>query len=107
MIFIFQSSFLSTDSEDFVEEVSNLSITDNNKPVIDRLHQYADNPSVASNKPNLVPFPPEFQPVPVKPFFFDIALNHVEFPSLEGKIENQSSSGITGFLRGWWGGGKK
>ena len=100
--------FALPDSEDFVEEVSNLSITDNNKPVIDRLHQYADNPTLATSKPNLVPFPPEFQPVPVKPFFFDIALNHVEFPSLEDKLEKQNAgAGITGFLRGWWGGGKK
>ena len=26
---------------------------------------------------NLVPWPPELQPVPVKPFFFDIAYNYI------------------------------
>lgn len=97
-----------TDSqEEIVEDLSHLGITDN-KPVSERLHQYSDNASLATTKPNLAPFPPEFQPVACKPFFFDIALNHIEFPSLEGKIENKDAAGgLTGFLKGWWGGAKK
>ena len=50
-------------------------------------------------------------PVPCKPLFFDLALNHVTFPSLAENMENKKSAagaGITGFVKGLWGwGGNK
>ena len=59
-------------------------------------------------KPNLVNFPPDFSPIPCKPLFFDIALNHVEFPSLDHKLESGGAAGGAGGLSGWlWGWGKK
>ena len=36
--------------------------------------------------PPLVRLPPPFQPMPAKPLFFDIVLNHIAFPNLEDKI---------------------
>ncbi|XP_077979719.1 signal recognition particle subunit SRP68-like [Glandiceps talaboti] len=96
------------DTEDITTEVSQLSIS-NNKPLVDRLEEYREDPSLYSRHANLVTFPPEFQPVPSKPLFFDIAFNHVDFPSLEDKVEQKkaASGGITGFVKGWLWGGKK
>ena len=83
-------------------------------PLSDRLDDYVDDPSLLSKKPNLVPFPPDFEPIPAKPLFFDLALSHVEFPSLDDKLEQKKQGGgITGLVKGWggwlggWGGGSK
>ena len=85
-----------------------LEVTTDKRAVSERLHKYQDGPELVAGKPNLVPFPPDFQPIPCKPLFFDIALNQVELPSLEDKLEQKpAAGGITGFLKGWWGGGKK
>uniref|UniRef100_A0A915IZ08 Signal recognition particle subunit SRP68 n=1 Tax=Romanomermis culicivorax TaxID=13658 RepID=A0A915IZ08_ROMCU len=74
----------------------------------------------------LTRMPPDFLPMPCKPLFFDLALNHLKFPSLESKMEStqqqesnakksvinkqnesQDNKGIGGFMKGWfWGGGK-
>jgi signal recognition particle subunit SRP68 len=57
--------------------------------------------------------PPDFEPVPCKPLFFDIALGMVQFPNLDDRIEKKKESGapgggLSGFVKGWlWGGGKK
>ena len=78
--------------------------------LIDRLDQYYEDSDLLKGKPNLVNFPPEFTPIPCKPLFYDIALNHVEFPSLDHKLETGSGSGAAGGLSGWlggWGWGKK
>ncbi|XP_022089362.1 signal recognition particle subunit SRP68-like [Acanthaster planci] len=96
------------DSEEITEGVAQLEVTKDKRAVSERLHKYQDGPELATGKPNLVPFPPDFQPIPCKPLFFDIALNQVELPSLEDKLEQKpAAGGITGFLKGWWGGGKK
>ncbi|XP_078621495.1 signal recognition particle subunit SRP68-like [Branchiostoma floridae x Branchiostoma japonicum] len=58
---------------------------------------------------NMVTFPPNFQPIPCKPLFFDLALNHVEFPSLQDRLaEQKKGGGIANMVKGWfWGGGNK
>ena len=72
-------------------------------PLVDRLDEY-----MLKWKPNLVNFPPDFSPIPCKPLFFDIALNHVEFPSLDHKLESGGAAGGAGGLSGWlWGWGKQ
>lgn len=60
----------------------------------------------------LVNFPPEYRPIPAKPLFFDLALNHIKFPSLDEEInvnKNQQGgqSGLTGMVKGWLGGWRK
>ena len=49
--------------------------------------------------------------VACKPLFFDLALNHVNLPSLADQMETKkaTAAGITGFVKGlWgWGAGKK
>jgi len=43
--------------------------------------------------------------VPCKPVFFDLALNHIELPNLEDRMEKKKESGISGMVKGWlWGG---
>ncbi|KAA0187111.1 Signal recognition particle subunit SRP68 [Fasciolopsis buskii] len=88
-----------------------------NKPLIDRLDTYLDPKSVEKSLLTLaypfVSLPPSFEPVPVKPILFDLALNHVNFPSLVDKLDQKSGAasvagkagaGIAGFVRGWfWG----
>ena len=78
-------------------------------PLVDRLDQYYEDPEMLKGKPNLVKFPPEFSPIACKPLFYDIALYHVEFPSLDEKLDSGSAAGAGG-LSGWlggWGWGKK
>jgi len=78
-------------------------------PLVDRLDQYYEDPEMLKGKPNLVKFPPEFSPIACKPLFYDIALYHVEFPSLDEKLASGTGSG-GGALSGWlggWGWGKK
>lgn len=49
----------------------------NQPPVIERLHEYnADGLDLN----NLVPYPPQMQPVPVKPLFLDVAWNYIDYP---------------------------
>ncbi|XP_063961502.1 signal recognition particle subunit SRP68-like [Lytechinus pictus] len=104
------------DSSEVSESMAKLSIaasssSDSSAPISERLGDYRPASEVDPAKPNLVAFPPPFKPVPCKPLFFDIALNHLEFPSLEEKLETNKAAnakgGIGGFLSGWWGGGKK
>lgn len=49
-------------------------------------------------------------PVSCKPLFFDLALNHISFPSLAENMESKKAAGagLTGFVKGFLGwGGKK
>ncbi|KAF6767914.1 hypothetical protein AHF37_05170, partial [Paragonimus kellicotti] len=84
------------------------------KALIDQLDQFLDVKAVeASLNTHTDPFvrlPPNFEPVPVKPVFFDLALNHVNFPSLSDKLTDgapagstrSSGSGLAGLVRGWF-----
>ncbi|XP_046550007.1 signal recognition particle subunit SRP68-like [Haliotis rubra] len=100
------SSILKTD--DTTDSLGVLPSSDK-RPLKDRLDTFAEDRSLTSKKPNITSFPPDFKPIPCRPLFFDLALNHLEFPSLEEKMEQKKAAGgITGFVKGWlWGGGKK
>lgn len=60
-------------------------------PLIDRLSTFPPNGSV--DLTNLVTYPPKIEPIPVKPLFFDVAWNYIEYPSQ--KEENTASAGST------------
>jgi signal recognition particle subunit SRP68 len=67
----------------------------------ERLDEFVLTPP--GTKPLLASFPPNYAPVPHKPLFFDLALNNVEYPSLEHRVERKAG-GITGFVKGlFWG----
>lgn len=97
---------LSILGKDQQTDQSNQALLDK-KTLMERLDTYYEDPSLLSRQPNIAKFPPDFRPIPCKPLFFDLALNHVEFPSLEDRLEQKKGGGITGFVRGWLGGWKK
>lgn len=76
-------------------------------PLIDRLDEYFEDPSLITKQPNLVDVPPSMIPIPCKPLFFDLALDMAKFPSLNEKISgrkgNANQAGIKGFVKGLWG----
>lgn len=45
-------------------------------PIVERLDEYDDDLDLT----NLVTYPPKLQPIPVKPLFFDLAWNYIEYP---------------------------
>ncbi|KAH7950433.1 hypothetical protein HPB49_023888 [Dermacentor silvarum] len=75
--------------------------------LVDRLDTYLEDKSLTTSKPNIAAFPPPFEPIPCKPLFFDLALNHIEFPSLDDVVDTKKGQGLTGFVKGWLGGWKK
>lgn len=81
------------------------------KPLYERLEEFREDPQLLMKNPNVVTLPPPMTPVPVKPLFYDLALNYVEFPSLQDKIDGGQSkkqgAGISGFVKGLWGWGSK
>lgn len=81
------------------------------KPLFERLSEYREDPSLNTRNPNVFKLTPDMEPIPCKPLFFDLALNYVEFPSLEDKLESPGKKGaasISGFVKGLWGwGGNK
>ena len=79
-------------------------------PLIDRMDDYYEDPDLTKGKPNLVPFPPAFEPLPCKPLFFDVAREHVGFPNLESKVSGPSGNttqNTGGWFSGWGWGSKK
>lgn len=79
------------------------------KPLFERLSQYKEDQQLNTKNPNVFKLTPDMQPIPCKPLFFDLALNFVEFPSLDDKMESpKQAAGISGFVKGFLGwGGKK
>lgn len=81
--------------------------------LINRLDEYVEDPGLISNHPSIAQVPPHMLSVPCKPLFFDLALNHIDFPSLDDKIETKkqapaaASGGLTGLVKGLWGWGSK
>uniref|UniRef100_A0A674D208 Signal recognition particle subunit SRP68 n=1 Tax=Salmo trutta TaxID=8032 RepID=A0A674D208_SALTR len=73
------------------------------RPLCERLETFHLDPTLVGKQPNLVQFPPDFQPIPCKPLFFDLALNHVAFPSLDDKVEQKGKGGLTGYIKGIFG----
>ncbi|XP_051568035.1 signal recognition particle subunit SRP68 [Myxocyprinus asiaticus] len=90
------------DTEDIAEVPAQQQIKDNT-PLSERLEIFWLDPALLSKQPNLVQFPPDFQPIPCKPLFFDLALNHVAFPPLDDKVEQKGKGGITGYFKGFFG----
>lgn len=69
------------------------------RPVVERLHQY----QAGTDLRNLVPYPPQMQPVPVKPLFLDVAWNYIDYPRLP---DEQAPASEEKQGRGWFGFGR-
>ncbi|CAF0795053.1 unnamed protein product [Brachionus calyciflorus] len=82
-------------------------------PLIDRMDIYLEDSSLVSTTPNVARLALNFEPVQCKPLFFDLALNHLDLPNLEDKIEQKQQSqngaqqqqqqGVKGFIKGFFG----
>ncbi|CAL8274361.1 unnamed protein product [Gadus morhua 'NCC'] len=90
------------DTEEVNESPAERPVKDNT-PLCDRLESFRLDPALVGKQPNLVHFPPGFQPIPCKPLFFDLALNHVAFPPLDDKVEQKGKGGLTGYIKGIFG----
>lgn len=83
------------------------------KPLFERLNQYKEDQQLNTKNPNVYKLTADMQPIPCKPLFFDLALNFVEFPSLEDQMDapstKKSGAGLSGFVKGFlgWGGAAK
>jgi len=76
------------------------------QPIYERMDTYSE---CSGSDTSLIHMPPDMQPVPCKPLFFDLAYNHVQMPKLSHKVQAETKAGITGFVKSWIGGwgGKK
>ncbi|XP_077936496.1 signal recognition particle subunit SRP68 isoform X2 [Gasterosteus aculeatus] len=90
------------DTDETAEVPSQTQVKDNT-PLCNRLETFRLEPALVGKQPNLVQFPPDFQPIPCKPLFFDLALNHVAFPPLDDKVEQKGKGGLTGYIKGIFG----
>uniref|UniRef100_UPI003AACE5C1 signal recognition particle subunit SRP68 isoform X1 n=1 Tax=Centroberyx gerrardi TaxID=166262 RepID=UPI003AACE5C1 len=90
------------DTDETAEVPSQQQVKDNTR-LCDRLETFRLDPALVGKQPNLVQFPPDFQPIPCKPLFFDLALNHVAFPPLDDKVEQKGKGGLTGYIKGIFG----
>jgi len=71
------------------------------------LDKYYEDASLVTRSPNVIKLPLQFEPVACKPLFFDLALNHLDLPSYEDKIDSKSGdqqkSGVKGFMKNLFG----
>lgn len=51
--------------------------TKSTTPLVRRLFEY---PAEGADLENLVTYPPKVEPIPVKPLFFDVAWNYIDYP---------------------------
>lgn len=80
------------------------------RPIVERLQQFAGS---GVNLYNLVPYPPQMQPIPVKPLFLDVAWNYIDYPrendqrqeaSAQAQLQAQAPmEEETKGRRGWFG----
>ena len=58
-------------------------------PLIEKLTQY---PPQNVDPKNLVPYPPKLEAAPVKPLFFDVAWNYIDYPGQERQIVAETTT---------------
>ena len=64
-------------------------------PLVQRLDDYPT-PGVDVDLTNLVSYPPRIEPVPIKPLFFDVAWNYIEYPGRAKKVVEQHTHRVNG-----------
>ncbi|KAL0478646.1 signal recognition particle subunit SRP68 [Acrasis kona] len=65
--------------------------------LLDRLGVYG----TTGSKPHLISFPPEFEIIPAKPVFFDIASNEISYPDVSSRLEESKPQEEK--KKGWFG----
>ncbi|PYI00150.1 hypothetical protein BO71DRAFT_393768 [Aspergillus ellipticus CBS 707.79] len=78
-------------------------------PAVERLHEYSGD---SLDLIKIVPYPPQMQPVPVKPLFLDVAWNYIEYPRQAAPVQSkpqvpaEPAAEDKGGRRGWFGFGR-
>lgn len=82
-------------------------------PLVERLGTY---PPEGVDLANLVTYPPKIEPIPVKPLFFDVAWNYIQYPGhvatkdvetpSKSKSTKTSQEETTQQKKGWFGFGR-
>ncbi|KAI8629544.1 hypothetical protein F5Y19DRAFT_85524 [Xylariaceae sp. FL1651] len=76
-------------------------------PLVHRLREY---PAEGVDLENLVDYPPKIQPIPVKPLFFDVAWNYIDYPgktpAAAAEREEEPKQTPESKKRGWFGFGR-
>jgi len=62
-------------------------------PLVQRLDDFPT-PGVSVDLKNLVSYPPKIEPVPMKPLFFDVAWNYIEYPGRAKKAVEQQAAAV-------------
>ncbi|PWY82945.1 hypothetical protein BO70DRAFT_361862 [Aspergillus heteromorphus CBS 117.55] len=80
----------------------------NQLPAVERLHEYSGD---SLDMTKIVPYPPQMQPVPVKPLFLDVAWNYIDYPRQAAPAQSASPAPEApaeekGGRRGWFGFGR-
>lgn len=84
-----------------LEQLSTESSSSQQCQLVERMHQF----SLANDLDNLVPYPPQMQPVPMKPLFLDVAWNYIDYPHAGVEAE-QAPAAEEKKGRGWFGFGR-
>ncbi|KAJ6219007.1 hypothetical protein RDWZM_004819 [Blomia tropicalis] len=91
-----------------VSETKDDTASDPNLPLVEQLDKFNYDPEVITGNIPLISLTPEYRAIPCKPLFFDLALNHIQFPNLDEEINaNKPKAGLTGMVKGWLGGWRK
>ncbi|KAI1122139.1 hypothetical protein F5Y10DRAFT_81313 [Nemania abortiva] len=76
-------------------------------PLVDRLREY---PAEGVDLENMVDYPPQIQLIPVKPLFFDVAWNYIDYPgkppTAAMEVEAEPTPSPEPKKRGWFGFGR-
>ena len=75
-------------------------------PMVERLSQFEEDVDLT----NLVDYPAKLQPIPVKPLFFDLAWNYIQYPgskaAVNGTAEKPTAEEKKDQKKGWFGFGR-
>jgi signal recognition particle subunit SRP68 len=81
-------------------------------PLVQRLSDFPT-PGVNVNLKNLVTYPPKLEPIPVKPLFFDVAWNYIDYPTTGKQVVEAQAADVIAEekpkeekKKGWFGFGR-
>lgn len=89
------------------QKAANTTSSNVRAPLVQRLFEY---PAEGVDLENLVDYPPKVEPIPVKPLFFDVAWNYINYPgkapAAAPESEQKPTEPAQPQKRGWFGFGR-
>ncbi|KAI9255824.1 hypothetical protein BDA99DRAFT_151260 [Phascolomyces articulosus] len=86
----------STAEHDLQAQMEQLNLDDMKIPLLEQLDVYPS--TLSAEAPNLVEFPPRIEPAVGKPFFFDLAANHIQYPDALSEHSDKPSGLFSKFF---------